>query len=161
MSHNADYLLALEIQNRWQAENHESDSDLEIVDIKPAPIRLSRPKVRRTGNNTKGKYRSNMDEEFVNRMENLVHPLWEMADCTPNIRVIFDCFDSRFFQNRLKPVRIDWAEDMLSTAAVCYLLKKHEQQHVHIMLSKPLLVLRPRKDLVDCLLVGIVFFVAL
>lgn len=150
MSHDADYLYALEMQKRLNAIDEEGDSDIEEVDFKkpstnivvskkPLQIKRSNP-------------RSNLDEEFLNRTQNLVHPQWETLDPTPDIKALFGQFDGKFFQSRLKCVTLEWSKRMYSCAGICYSRRNRFGMDITIRLSQPLLSLRPRKDLVETML---------
>ncbi|KAM7347716.1 DNA-dependent metalloprotease SPRTN [Cochliomyia hominivorax] len=150
MSHDSDYLFALEMQKRLNAESGEGDSDIEEIDFKkpstdlvvskkPLQIKRSNP-------------HSNLDPDFLNRTQNLVHPQWETLDPTPDIFALFGQFDSKFFQGRLKCVTLEWSKRMYSCAGICYSRRNRFGMDITIRLSQPLLSLRPRKDLVETML---------
>ncbi|XP_037813384.1 uncharacterized protein LOC119604680 [Lucilia sericata] len=150
MSHDADYLFALEMQRRMNAEAGDGDSDIEEIDFKkpstnlvvskkPLQIKRSNP-------------HSNLDEDFLNRTQNLVHPQWETLDPTPDIFALFGQFDTKFFQSRLKCVTLEWSKRMYSCAGICYSRRNRYGMDITIRLSQPLLSLRPRKDLVETML---------
>ena len=150
MSDDADYLFALEMQRRLNAEDERDDSEIEEIDFKkpstdivvskkPLQIKRSNP-------------RSNLDEDFLNRTQNLVHPQWETLDPTPDIFALFGQFDAKFFQSRLKCVTLEWSKRMYSCAGICYSRRNRYGMDITIRLSQPLLTLRPRKDLVETML---------
>ncbi|XP_037938119.1 uncharacterized protein LOC119671514 [Teleopsis dalmanni] len=140
-----DYLFALKLQKQL----NEEDSDLEevsyqvpalpkLIDIKQ-PVKRSNP-------------RSNLDDEFLNRTQNLVHPEWEKLDPTPNIFAMFTNFDEKFFKGKLKCVSLEWSKRMYSCAGICYYQGNKFGKSITVRLSEPLLKLRPRKDLVETML---------
>lgn len=96
---------------------------------------------------------SNQDEDYLNRTQNLVHPQWETLDPTPDIFALFGAFDEKFFQTRLKCVTLEWSKRMYSCAGICYSRRNRFGMDITIRLSEPLLKLRPRKDLVETMLV--------
>ncbi|TMW40840.1 hypothetical protein DOY81_014080, partial [Sarcophaga bullata] len=110
-----------------------------VVSKKPLQIKRSNP-------------RSNLDEDFLNRTQNLVHPQWETLDPTPDIFALFGQFDAKFFQSRLKCVTLEWSKRMYSCAGICYSRRNRYGMDITIRLSQPLLTLRPRKDLVETML---------
>lgn len=92
------------------------------------------------------------DEISCPKLElSLVDPLWETIDPTPNVHELFLDFDSKFFAGKLKSVEVRWSKRMTLCAGVC----SYEGLGglCSIRLSEPLLKLRPRKDLVETLLV--------
>lgn len=82
----------------------------------------------------------------------LVDPIWELIDPSPNIRALFLLFDCKFFGNTLGSVEVKWSSRMTLCAGVC----KYEGRGglCSISLSEPLLKFRPRKDLIETLLVN-------
>jgi len=84
-----------------------------------------------------------------------VHPQWELVDPSPDIYSMFVRFDEKFFQQRLGAVALEWSKRMYSCAGICYQRGNRFVKEVTIRLSEPLLKLRPRKDLVETLLVRI------
>lgn len=157
-SHDADYLFAIEMQKRLNAQD--GDSDIEEIDFKK-PIQkhsfkkpMSKDLVisKKPLQMINGKYRSNLDDDFLNRTQNLVHPQWETLDPTPDISALFGQFDMKFFQDRLKCVTLEWSKRMYSCAGICYSRRNRFGMDITIRLSEPLLKLRPRKDLVETLL---------
>lgn len=91
---------------------------------------------------------------YLDQTQNLVHPEWELVDPTPDIFAMFVRFDQKFFQKRLGAVVVEWSKRMYSCAGICYQRGNRFVKEVIIRLSEPLLKLRPRKDLVETLLVS-------
>ncbi|CAH8455862.1 unnamed protein product [Schistosoma rodhaini] len=81
----------------------------------------------------------------------LADPVWELLDPLPDIRLLFSSFDSQFFGNSLGCVEVKWSSRMTLCAGVCKFHKPYGM--CSISLSEPLLKFRPRKDLVETLLV--------
>ncbi|KAM7536207.1 hypothetical protein Aperf_G00000104582 [Anoplocephala perfoliata] len=79
----------------------------------------------------------------------IVDPIWEIVDPTPDVHELFVDFDSRFFEGKLKSVKVFWSKRMTVTAGTC----SYDESQCSIRLSEPLLKLRPRRDLVETLLV--------
>ncbi|XP_012215405.1 DNA-dependent metalloprotease dvc-1 [Linepithema humile] len=80
----------------------------------------------------------------------LVDKALELIDPTPNIYKLFVQFNATFFWNVLSPVEVKWSKRMTSCAGICSFHRRNK--HCIISLSAPLLILRPRKDLVETLL---------
>lgn len=78
----------------------------------------------------------------------LVDPQWEVIDPTPDIHAMFQVFDDMFFNSSLRFCTVSWSPRMTSCAGLCCFQKGQ----CSIRLSKPLLTLRPRSDLVETLL---------
>ncbi|KAG9474287.1 hypothetical protein GDO78_004540 [Eleutherodactylus coqui] len=80
----------------------------------------------------------------------VVDPSWELLDPNPNIHELFLQFNEMFFWGKLQGVEVKWSPRMTLCAGVC----SYEGRGglCSIRLSKPLLMLRPRKDLVETLL---------
>lgn len=151
MSNDSDFLMALEMQKRWNAEsstdlNSSDGSEPEIVNFSMPPPSKKPLRIKRS-NPT-----SNQDEDYLNRTQNLVHPQWETLDPTPDIFALFGAFDEKFFQTRLKCVTLEWSKRMYSCAGICYSRRNRFGMDITIRLSEPLLKLRPRKDLVETML---------
>ncbi|XP_004523964.1 uncharacterized protein LOC101456157 [Ceratitis capitata] len=151
MSNDPDYLVALEMQKRWNAEssidlNSSDCSDPEIVNYSMPPPSKKPLRIKRS-NPT-----SNQDEDYLNRTQNLVHPQWETLDPTPDVFALFAAFDDKFFQSRLKCVTLEWSKRMYTCAGICYSRRNRFGMDITIRLSEPLLKLRPRKDLVETML---------
>lgn len=97
-------------------------------------------------------------EPALNSTQNLVHPEWEIVDPTPNIHILKDQYDRKFFQGKLGSVELEWSKQMYKCAGICYQRSsRFGYKSCTIRLSEPLLSLRPRKDLVETLLVSISF----
>ncbi|XP_022709510.1 sprT-like domain-containing protein Spartan [Varroa jacobsoni] len=86
----------------------------------------------------------------LHRGLSLVDPRWETIDPTPDIHAMFQVFDDMFFESRLRFCTIGWskADEMKSCAGQFGL----QDGFPRIWLSHPLLLLRPRSDLVQTLL---------
>ena len=81
----------------------------------------------------------------------------ELKDPTPNIQDLFVRFDKKFFDGALGMVLVTWSKRMTSCAGMCYF--QGREGFCRIALSAPLLSLRPRKDLVETLLVSYEIFI--
>lgn len=94
-----------------------------------------------------------VDPKYVEmlQMRNPIDPDLELVDPTPNIYVMFQVFDARFFQNQLNACEVKWSPQMTQCAGICCYAGR-SSGYCSIRLSKPLLALRPRKDLVETLL---------
>ncbi|XP_018428443.1 PREDICTED: sprT-like domain-containing protein Spartan [Nanorana parkeri] len=88
----------------------------------------------------------------VNRPKDLsiVDPSWELLDPSPDVHALFLQFNQMFFWGKLVGVEVKWSPKMTLCAGVC----SYEGRGglCSIRLSKPLLTLRPRKDLIQTLL---------
>lgn len=93
------------------------------------------------------------DEEDLNATINIVHPAWETLDPTPDISTLFAGFNLKFFQNRLTAVELEWSARMYQCAGICYHRSSPLGKSIIIRLSRPLLKLRSRRDLIQTLLV--------
>lgn len=91
--------------------------------------------------------------------ENPVDSNLELLDPTPSIHDLFVRFDKKFFWNSLGMVEVLWSKKMTTCAGMCHFQGKYGL--CKISLSAPLLSLRPRKDLVETLLVNFNFFLML
>ncbi|XP_075059603.1 DNA-dependent metalloprotease SPRTN-like [Mixophyes fleayi] len=80
----------------------------------------------------------------------VVDPSWELLDPNPDIHALFLQFNDMFFFGKLTGVEVKWSQRMTLCAGVC--CYEGRGGLCSIRLSKPLLVLRPRKDLVQTLL---------
>lgn len=80
----------------------------------------------------------------------LIDPVWEQIDPTPDIHALFIAFDNRFFAGYLKSCEVRWSPRMTLCAGLCCFQPR--SRFCSIRLSKPLLSLRPRSDLVETLL---------
>ncbi|PAV61185.1 hypothetical protein WR25_06825 [Diploscapter pachys] len=85
--------------------------------------------------------------------EDLTHPRWELIDPTPDVHALFKEFDRRFFNERLiNQCYLTWSPRMTTCAGICKYEGTNHYGMCTISLSKPLLTLRPRSDLVETLL---------
>lgn len=91
-------------------------------------------------------------DDPLNATQNLVHPAWETRDPTPDIQALFRAFDTRFFQQKLRCVSLEWSRRMYQCAGICYYRRQAGSAAITIRLSEPLLKLRQRKDLIETLL---------
>lgn len=83
----------------------------------------------------------------------VVDPSFELLDPCPDIHALFIQFDTRFFGGSLACCEVKWSPRMYSCAGICsYEIRGGLGGLCSIRLSKPLLSLRPRKDLVETLL---------
>jgi len=81
----------------------------------------------------------------------LVDETWELIDPNPDIYMLFKQFDKEYFWNSLGSVELKWSPRMTLCAGLCRYKGRTGGCSIH--LSKPLMVLRARKDLVETLLV--------
>lgn len=151
MSGDSDYLYALEMQKRLDALEGEGDSDIEEVEFKKPVVKFNATN-KKPLQIKRSNPHSNLDDDFLNRTQNLVHPQWETLDPTPDIFSLFGQFDTKFFQGRLKCVTLEWSKRMYSCAGICYSRRNRFGMDITIRLSEPLLKLRSRKDLVETML---------
>nr|CAB3266540.1 sprT-like domain-containing protein Spartan [Phallusia mammillata] len=80
----------------------------------------------------------------------IVDPELELLDPNPNIHQLFIDFNRTFFWGKLDMVEVKWSPRMTLCAGVCSYQGRGGL--CSIRLSKPLLMLRTRKDLVETLL---------
>ncbi|CAI4222579.1 unnamed protein product [Auanema sp. JU1783] len=80
----------------------------------------------------------------------LVNPDYELLDPCPDIHALFLEYNQKFFQGKLLCCELKWSARMTTCAGVCSY--EGRSGFCSIRLSKPLLTLRPRKDLVETLL---------
>ncbi|ODN00040.1 SprT-like domain-containing protein Spartan [Orchesella cincta] len=80
----------------------------------------------------------------------VVDSSWELVDPNPDIFELFAQFNQEFFWGKLGSVYVKWSPRMTLCAGLCRYSGRN--QECSISLSKPLLSLRPRKDLVETLL---------
>jgi len=84
----------------------------------------------------------------------IVSPDWETLDPNPDIQVLFQEFNERFFDGKLIFCTLEWTKNMelgqLEWAGKC----EYQEQYwrAHISLSEQILKRRPRKDTVETLL---------
>lgn len=81
----------------------------------------------------------------------VVDQSWELIDPNPDIHQLFSQFNETFFWGKLSSVYVQWSPRMTLCAGVCKYHGRNRECSIH--LSKPLLSYRPRKDLVETLLV--------
>lgn len=83
------------------------------------------------------------------------------ADPTQDVHELFSQLDSKFFQDKMKKngVLLEWSEKASATAGYCYQLNDDVKgiKRCYIVLNKPLLKLRSRNDVVETLLVNVIF----
>uniref|UniRef100_T1HC16 Protein with SprT-like domain at the N terminus n=1 Tax=Rhodnius prolixus TaxID=13249 RepID=T1HC16_RHOPR len=80
----------------------------------------------------------------------IIDPQWDLHDPTPDIYSLFQMFNAKFFWSQLDSVEVKWSPRMYSCAGIC---TYKGLGGCVVSLSLPLLKLRPRKDLVETLLV--------
>ncbi|XP_064604047.1 uncharacterized protein LOC135469349 [Liolophura sinensis] len=86
----------------------------------------------------------------TNRALSIVDESWELTDPNPDIRALFLQFNDQFFWGKLAGVEVKWSPRMTLCAGLC--CYEGRGGLCSIRLSKPLLSLRPRKDLIETLL---------
>ena len=93
-----------------------------------------------------------IEDGDVNMTGSVIDPSLELKDPAPDIWHLFRCFDARFFDRALvsNGVELSWSPRMTMCAGLCGWNPKSKA--CFIRLSKPLLELRPRKDLVETLI---------
>eukprot|EP00753_Platysulcus_tardus_P006657 PLAT14407.1.p1 GENE.PLAT14407.1~~PLAT14407.1.p1 ORF type:complete len:485 (-),score=99.06 PLAT14407.1:9-1463(-) len=74
----------------------------------------------------------------------------ELLDPTPDVHALFREFDKRFFHSSLGAVEVRWSPRMTRCAGIC--VYEGHGGLCSVRLSKPLLKLRPRADLINTLL---------
>lgn len=131
----ADRALALALQEEY---NREYDAD-------PGDkfSQCSTP----TLNNSTSTSKSYSGEK---RPKSIVDPAWELLDPSPDVRLLFQEFNAMYFWGKLSMVEVRWSPRMTLCAGLC--CYEGRGGLCSIRLSKPLLQLRPRKDLVETLL---------
>ncbi|CAH1123075.1 unnamed protein product [Ceutorhynchus assimilis] len=142
-----DYQMALLLQYKLEQEHkhkENTDSDhklaLELQQQFTAEVEVERP-----ANNLVYKAPKRADSSKC-----LTDPSWEIIDPTPDVHVLFEAFNQRFFWNNLNSVTVAWSKKMTTCAGICCYQGRGGM--CSITLSEPLLKLRPRKDLVETLL---------
>lgn len=135
MSHDADFLLALKLQEEFNRteENEREEDDFDANEFR------GRKRIRKE----------------LNATQNIVNPEWETIDPTPDIHSLFGAFDLKFFQGKLKCVELEWSKKMYQCAGICYQRRNRLGMSITIRLSEPLLKLRSRRNLIETLLVRI------
>lgn len=88
-----------------------------------------------------------------------VDPKLELSDSTPDIHHLFKKFDSKYFGgllSRKNRVKLEWSKEKLlyTAAGVCSQEKSIFGKSAIIRLSQPLLSFRPKRDLIETLLVN-------
>lgn len=90
---------------------------------------------------------TNFDCKFLTNFQD------SYAIYTPGIYALFKKFDTKYFESKLKNVKIEWSKRMNQCAGICYQYRNRPGNPITIRLSEPLLKLRPRRYTVDTLLV--------
>ncbi|XP_057263020.1 DNA-dependent metalloprotease SPRTN [Pezoporus wallicus] len=123
-----DFVLALQLQELWEAEDKEAAAAAPAPAPCPEALRDLSPL----------------------RPLSVVDESWELLDPSPDVHGLFVQFNEALFWGRLAAVDVSWSPRMTLCAGVC----KYEGKGgmCSIRLSEPLLKLRPRKDLVETLL---------
>ncbi|XP_069708407.1 DNA-dependent metalloprotease SPRTN [Phaenicophaeus curvirostris] len=119
-----DFVLALQLQELWEAEDKEAAAAAACPEASPGPSPL--------------------------RPLSVVDEAWELLDPSPDVHGLFVQFNEALFWGRLAAVEVSWSPRMTLCAGVCRYEGKGGM--CSIRLSEPLLKLRPRKDLVETLL---------
>uniref|UniRef100_H2YD66 SprT-like domain-containing protein n=1 Tax=Ciona savignyi TaxID=51511 RepID=H2YD66_CIOSA len=83
--------------------------------------------------------------------DSIVDPRWELIDPNPNIHALFQQFNKLYFWRALDMVEVRWSARMTLCAGICSYQGRGGL--CSIGLSQPLLKLRPRKDLIETLLI--------
>jgi len=76
----------------------------------------------------------------------------KVYECNLELGKLFDKHNKEYFQNRIKSVEVKWSNRLTSSAGITTYYGKKEDTVIN--LSLPLLSLRPKKDLVETLLVS-------
>ncbi|KAI9365568.1 SprT-like family-domain-containing protein [Pilaira anomala] len=72
---------------------------------------------------------------------------------TPDVHQLFSYFNHTYFNNQLKNVKVKWSSSqMIKRAGSCKSRYVGSRHYCTITLSKPLLKLRPKKDMIETLL---------
>ncbi|XP_053311922.1 DNA-dependent metalloprotease SPRTN-like [Spea bombifrons] len=87
-----------------------------------------------------------LDPEYFS----VVDPAWEVLDPNPNLQELFMSFNRMFFKGKLMWVDVKWSRKMTLKAGICHY--KVNEDLCTIYISKPLLSMRLRRDLVEILL---------
>ena len=124
-----DFILAIQLQMQMDADEDEDD---DINKKYNEDFKKSQSKV--------SLYQSPIKHS-------LNDPEWELVDPNPDIRIMFQEFDKKYFWSSLGSCVIEWSKRMTICAGIFYL-----KEGGIIRLSEPLLKFRPRKDLVETLL---------
>eukprot|EP00079_Xenopus_tropicalis_P008908 XP_002932490.2 PREDICTED: sprT-like domain-containing protein Spartan [Xenopus tropicalis] len=77
----------------------------------------------------------------------IVDPYWEVLDPKPDIRILFEEFNTKFFGGQLPPIDLKWSNRLCIDAGLC--IYNTRTGICKIRLNKPLLELRARKDTVQ------------
>ncbi|XP_068795135.1 DNA-dependent metalloprotease SPRTN [Struthio camelus] len=125
MEEEDDFVLALQLQELWEAEDKEA-----------AAAAAACPE-------------ASLDSSLL-RPLSVVDEAWELLDPSPDVHGLFVQFNEALFWGRLTAVEVSWSPRMTLCAGVCSYEGKGGM--CSIRLSEPLLKLRPRKDLVETLL---------
>lgn len=91
-------------------------------------------------------------KEYLKVAGSVVDPCLEWLDPKPDIEYLFRLFDNHFFNQNLKSLNIQlcWSDKMTRCAGLFGYSRR--TRRIFIRLSRPLLGLRTRKDLVETLL---------
>ncbi|XP_053310303.1 DNA-dependent metalloprotease SPRTN-like [Spea bombifrons] len=80
----------------------------------------------------------------------VIDPAWEVLDPNPNLQELFMSLNHKLFKGKLMWVEVKWSRRMTQKAGLCRY--KINEDLCTIYISKPLLSLRSRRDLVEVLL---------
>ncbi|XP_076190224.1 DNA-dependent metalloprotease SPRTN [Aptenodytes patagonicus] len=125
-----DFVLALQLQELWEAEDKEAAAAAAAAAAATCPEASPDPSLLRP--------------------LSVVDEAWELLDPSPDVHGLFVQFNETLFWGRLAAVEVSWSPRMTLCAGVCRYEGKGGM--CSIRLSEPLLKLRPRKDLVETLL---------
>ncbi|CAL1284665.1 unnamed protein product [Larinioides sclopetarius] len=89
--------------------------------------------------------------ELSSKPSSIIDSQWELIDPNPDIHALFLEFNTKFFFGKLDAVEVRWSPRMTLCAGVC--CYEGRGRLCSVRLSLPLLKLRPRKDLIETLLV--------
>lgn len=150
----ADRRLAEMLRRQWEEEDGVigqhlgtvQDPDISILDFDISTLdedyELAR-KIQEEGD---------VENTDINMNGSVIDSTLELTDPNPGIWHLFRCFDARFFNRKLvsSGVELSWSQKMTQCAGLCGWNPRSGA--CFIRLSKPLLELRPRKDLVETLI---------
>ncbi|XP_049536297.1 DNA-dependent metalloprotease dvc-1-like [Anopheles darlingi] len=165
-----DHQLAAKLQAKYETEAvhllSDSDDDIIIQASSTGSSEVQNPVKREikdeNGSNTEVKvFRAepadlNAREYFIEELQTWVDPEcnfeWKFIEVLPDIRALFDKFDSLYFQSRFKSknFNIVWSDTMGSSCTNRNFNDEHGRYT--IALNAPLLALRPRIEIISVIL---------
>eukprot|EP00079_Xenopus_tropicalis_P018990 XP_012808209.1 PREDICTED: sprT-like domain-containing protein Spartan [Xenopus tropicalis] len=106
--------------------------------------------------NTEGENSQNLpaNNPPADRSYSIIDPIWETLDPNPDPQILYNQFNKIIFGGTLPTVDVKWSNRMTRSTGVCYhsLNKSGDCIGCRIRLSKKILELRRRKDMVESLL---------